>query len=101
MRLLPWLARRRIDLPCTIEIEQTADFFYAHLTLDEDIEIQPGDRVRVQGEPIRVAFGDSLLERRIATVERANSLGRAWTRFAARFQLAELYEVSFTPGRTL
>jgi hypothetical protein len=98
---MPWPRRRTIDLPCTIEIEQTADFFYAHLTLDEDIEIQPGDRVLVHGEPIRMAFGESLRERRIATVERANSLGRAWTRFAARFQLGELYEVSFTPGRTL
>jgi hypothetical protein len=37
--------------------------------------------------------------RRIATVERATFLERQWTRWAANFQLTELYEVSFTPGR--
>jgi hypothetical protein len=26
-------------------------------------------------------------------------LRRAWTRFAGHFEMAELYEVSFTPGR--
>jgi hypothetical protein len=28
-------------------------------------------------------------------------LRRAWTRISARFALQELYEVSFTPARTL
>ena len=93
--------RRTIETPCTLEIEQTHDFFHAHLTLDQDIEIQPGDRVQVQGEPVRIAFGQKLLERRMATVERANWLDRAWTRLTARLELSELYEVSFTPRRTL
>jgi len=29
----------------------------------------------------------------------AGPLLRAWTRFAGHFEMAELYEVSFTPGR--
>jgi hypothetical protein len=37
--------------------------------------------------------------RREATVERAGFLERVWVRLAAHFELAELYEVSFTPGR--
>jgi hypothetical protein len=94
-----WRFRETIETPCTIEIEQTHDFFHAHLTLEQDIEIQPGDRVLVHGKPIRVAFGQKLLERRTATVERANWLARAWTKIAARLELTELYEVSFTPGR--
>jgi hypothetical protein len=32
-------------------------------------------------------------------VQKAGALRRAWTRFAGHFEMAELYEVSFTPGR--
>ncbi|MGZ5920326.1 MAG: hypothetical protein ACXWLT_01005 [Rhizomicrobium sp.] len=90
-----------LDIPCTLEIEQTADSFHAHLVLDGDIAIHPGDRVLVHGEPVRMAFGEKLSERRRATLTRAGLLRRAWTRFAARFALQDLYEVSFTPRRTL
>jgi hypothetical protein len=88
-----------MSMPCTIDIEQSHDFFHAHVVLDGDVDIRPGDRVLVHGAPVRIAFGQRLVERRLATVERANWMARAWTRFAARFQLGELYEVSFTPGR--
>jgi ABC-type molybdate transport system substrate-binding protein len=92
---------RTIETGCTIEIEQTHDCFHAHLALDGEIEIAPGDRVHVHGEPIRVAFGERRTERRRATVLRAGSLRRAWTRLKSRFELKELYEVSFTPRRSL
>ena len=94
------MTARRFEIPCTIEIEQTHEHFHAHLTLHRDIAIQPGDRVHVHGAPVRIAFGEKRIERRSATVERAGALLRLWTKFAARFALAELYEVSFTPGRT-
>ena len=55
--------------------------------------------MRVHGDPIRVRFGDKLVLHRNATVERAGWLERQWTRLAARFELSELYEVSFTAGR--
>jgi hypothetical protein len=89
------------ETPCTIEIEQTHDCFHAHLALDGDIAIGPGDRVRVHGEPIRLAFGQKLTERRSATVTRAGLFRRAWTLLVARFELQELYEVSFTTRRRL
>jgi hypothetical protein len=92
---------RTIQTPCTIEIEQTHEHFHAHLALDGDIQIGPGDSVKVHGAPIRVAFGQKLVERRIATVVRANWLERLWTKLSARFEMKELYEVSFTPRRTL
>jgi hypothetical protein len=92
---------RRIETACTIEIEQTHDCFHAHLALDGEIEIAPGDSVKVHGEPIRVAFGEKRTERRRATVEHAGSFRRAWIRLASRFELKELYEVSFTPRRSL
>ena len=90
---------RTIEIPCTIEIEQTADSFHAHVALDGDIAIWPGDQVRVHGEPIRMAFGEKRTERRRATVTRAGLLRRVWTRLTGRLELQELYEVSFTPGR--
>jgi hypothetical protein len=94
-------SRRVLELACTLEIEQTHDYFHAHVELDGDIAINPGDRVLVHGAPVQVRFGEKLVERRRATLERATWLDRAWTRLAARFQLQELYEVSFTPNRTL
>jgi hypothetical protein len=96
---IPFLGRTRQQTPCTIEIEHTEQSLHAHVELDGGLALQPGDRVRVHGDPIRVVFGERLVLRRDATVERAGWLERQWTRFAARFELSELYEVSFTPGR--
>jgi hypothetical protein len=94
-------SRAPIETPCTIDIEHTHDAFHAHVVLDGDIAIGPGDRVQVHGAPIKVAFGQVHTERRIATVEQAGALRRAWTRLTARFLITELYEVSFTPRRAL
>jgi len=96
---IPFLLRRREELGCTIEIEHSQSSLHAHVELDGDLALQPGDRVRVHGAPIRVRFGQKLILRRDATVERADWLERAWTRLTARLALTELYEVSFTPGR--
>lgn len=93
------LSSETFDAPCRIEVEQSAEHFHAHVELDGDIEIYPGDRVRVHGDPIMVAFGESVILHRNATVRRAGMLRRAWTKFAGHFEMAELYEVSFTPGR--
>lgn len=99
MSPITFLSRRAVVTPCTIEIEHTERSLHAHVALDGEPELKPGDRVRVHGEPIRVRFGDKLTLRRQATVERAGWLERQWTRLVARFALTELYEVSFTPGR--
>ena len=99
MITIPFLTRERRDTGCTIEIEHTETSLHAHIDLDDRIAIRPGDRVRVHGAPIRVRFGDKFTLRREATVERAGWLERQWTRIAGRFELNELYEVSFTQGR--
>lgn len=90
---------RSFDIPCQIEVEQTEEHFHAHVELDGDLAIQPGDRVRVHGDPIQIRFGERVNVSRMATVTRAGPLLRGWTRFAAYFDLKELYEVSFNPGR--
>jgi hypothetical protein len=87
------------DTPCRIEIEQSPEHFHAHVELAGDIQIQPGDKVKVHGAPIMVAFGERRVFERNATVQPAGLLRRAWTKFAGHFEMAELYEVSFTPGR--
>lgn len=91
--------RDHFDIPCRIAVEQSDEHFHAHVELDGDIAIYPGDEVRVHGDPIQVRFGQSATYERIATVTRAGPLLRAWTRFKAYFDLGELYEVSFSHGR--
>ncbi len=99
MTALPFLGRRVHHTPCTIEIEHTEESLHAHVDLDQQFDLRPGDRVQVHGDPIRVAFGEKLLLRREATVERAGWLERQFTRLASRLELSELYEVSFTTRR--
>ena len=94
-------ARRSRDTHCTIDIEHSEDSLHAHVELDDESDLRPGDRVRVHGAPIRVTFGQRLTLRRPATVERAYWLERQWTRQTARFELSELYEISFSSRRRL
>ncbi len=91
------MSRRRVTAPCTLDIEVSADSVHAHVALD-GVEVGPGDKVQVHGAPARVAFGERLQLQRMATVTRAGPLERIWTRTAARFELTELFEVSFSPG---
>ncbi len=94
------LFARRETLGCTVEVEHSNEALEAHVVLDGNPAIEPGDRVRVHGSPLRVRFGEKISERRAATVTRAGLLLRTWTRLSGHFGMAELYEVSFT-GRGL
>ena len=94
-------ARRSRDTHCTIDSEHSEDSLHAHVELADESDLRPGDRVRVHGAPIRVTFGQRLTLRRPATVERAYWLERQWTRLTARFELSELYEISFSSRRRL
>ncbi len=95
--LRPIFSARRTTL-CTIRIEHSESSLHAHVELDGEGDLRPGDKVRVLGPPIRVAFGECVELRREAVVRRAGLFGRQLTRLMARFQFAELYEVTFTPG---
>lgn len=94
-------APKIFDVPCTIEVEHTNEHLHAHVALDGDVPIFPGDRVRVHGEAIQVLYGESATYNRTATVRRAGWLSRQWTRFLASLEITELYEVSFSAGRKL
>jgi hypothetical protein len=91
--------RRTLDVGCRIEINHTPENFGAHVHLDGEPEIAPGDRVCVYGDPIEVVPGQDMDVRRRARIERATMFGRAWTRFRGQFEITELYEVSFTTRR--
>ncbi|MDA0819344.1 MAG: hypothetical protein O3C52_02135 [Proteobacteria bacterium] len=93
------MAGKRFNVPCEIAVEQSEDHFHAHVELADGIEMQPGDQVLVHGDPIFIPFGRREVFHRTATVTRAGPVERALTRFAAYFDLKELYEVSFNPGR--
>jgi len=90
---------RRFEIPCRISVEQSEAHFHAHVELAEEVGIRPGDKVRVHGAPIQIAFGETAQFDRMATVTRAGPIAQAITRIAAYFDLRELYEVSFNPGR--
>ncbi len=101
MSLLNPFFGRAFQTLCTVEIEHSADSLHAHVVLDGDFDIQPGDEVQVHDAPTDIPFGERLLVRRIATVKRAGMLERVWTRVAGMFELTELYEVSFSERRKL
>ena len=92
-------SRKSFDVPCTVEIEQTSETLHAHVILDGDIDIKPGDEVRVHDAPTGVEFGQRLVVRRAATVVRGGPLDRLRARIEGYLELTELYEVSFSDGR--
>jgi len=98
---LPVQTGRQINVGCTIEIENTFESLHAHVSLDGDIEIEPGDEVLVHGEHIRVPYGQKVVLRRQATVTRAGFARRLLTKLSAGLELTELYEVSFSSGARL
>nr|WP_244593962.1 hypothetical protein [Rhodoblastus sphagnicola] len=93
--------RRRFEVPCTVEIENTADSLHAHVELDGDFILAPGDEVRVINPPERPPYGERIVARRRAIVTRASALGQLWTRLAGNLELTELYDVSFSEKRSL
>ena len=92
-------SRKTFDVPCTVEIEQTSETLHAHVELDGDIDVGPGDEVRVHDAPTDVPFGERLVVRRTATVVRGGPLDRLRARIEGYLELTELYEVGFSDGR--
>ncbi|MEM1197353.1 MAG: hypothetical protein AAGH57_14715 [Pseudomonadota bacterium] len=92
-------AARVFEVSCTITVEQSPEHFHAHVELPDDVEMEPGDKVRIHGDPISIPFGSREIFQRSATVTRAGPVKRLLVKAAAYFDLAELYEVSFNAGR--
>jgi hypothetical protein len=98
--LLP-ITRQTFDAPCRVEIGHTAESLFAHVEIEGDFDIRPGDRVLVQNAPTETPFGYRVTIERRATIIRAGLIERLWARFLGNFELTELYDVSFTNRRAL
>ena len=85
-------------MPCTVEIEQTAESLHAHVELD-GVAAEPGDEVIVHGAPDRIPFGERMTVQCRATLVRAGPWQRIKARYEGYLELTELFEVSFSPGR--
>jgi hypothetical protein len=95
------LTRQTFDAPCTVEIGHTAESLFAHVEIEGDFEMRPGDRVLVRDAPTETPFGHRITVARRATIIRAGVLERLWTRLCGHFEINELYDVSFTNRRAL
>jgi hypothetical protein len=93
--------RQRFDVGCTVEVSHKFESLHAHVELDGEVAIHPGDEVLVHGAPIHPDYGEVVRERRTATVVRATRLERLWTRLTGDLEFMELLEFSFTERRTL
>lgn len=93
--------RIAFQVPCQVEIEHTDESLHAHVDLEGDIPIGPGDEVCVQGEPIEVAFGERQTFKRTASVTQVSALEQIWTKLLGRLELTELFEVSFSDRKAL
>ena len=92
---------RTFDVGCTVRICNTMEELSAHVELDDDVRVGPGDKVLVHGQELKVPFGATHTERRRATVTRATWPVRLWTRLTGDAGCLELLDVSFTDRRTL
>jgi hypothetical protein len=100
MTLQKW-APRSFEIGCTVVVSNKMEELAAHVELDGNLDVGPGDKVLVHGEPIHPGFGETVVERRIATVTRATWFERMWTRWTGDFECLELLDTSFTDRRTL
>jgi hypothetical protein len=87
---------KRFDVGCTIEVSHTFESLHAHVELDGNIPIYPGDEVIVHGAPVKVPYGETAIIKRTATIIRASALERFWTKITGRFEMMELLEFSFS-----
>ena len=89
---------QEIEIPCTVDLEQTTESLHAYVVL-EGFEICPGDSVIVHDAPTDIAFGERIVCKRRATIVRAGPVGAMLARLKGYLELTELYEVSFSDGR--
>ena len=94
-------ARRKVEVPCRIEVANTFDSLHAHVDLARENDMKPGDEVQVHGDDIHAGYGESFTLERRATVTRASWLERAVTRVVGNFEFMELLDISFSDRRKL
>ncbi len=97
----PFAARVSENVMCTVNVINTFESLAAHVELDGDAKVHPGDEVLVHGNPIRVPYGERATERRMATIRRATWIERKWTEMTGDLEFMELLEFSFSGEKNL
>lgn len=93
--MMTWLKKGPVlTVGCTVDVEHTNDSLHAYVDLD-DVEIGPGDKVTVIGAPLKVEFGERVVTRCSARIERASIAQHMLARLGGYLELTELYEVGF------
>ena len=82
--------------PCTVEVSHKFESLHAHVRLNNGAVIHPGDEVLVHGPPVMAPYGEVVTEDRTATIRRAGTLERFWTRLTGDLEFMELCEFSFS-----
>lgn len=93
---MPLFAKRKEQVPCTVEVSHRFESLHAHVRFDNGAVVHPGDEVQVHGTPVLAAYGELVVERRVATITRASALERMWTRLTGDLEVMELCEFSFS-----
>jgi uncharacterized Zn finger protein len=93
---MPLFTRRTEEVPCTVEVSHRFESLHAHVRFDNGAVVYPGDEVEVHGRPIMAAYGEVVQENRTATITRASTLERLWTRLTGDLEFMELCEFSFS-----
>jgi len=88
--------REKEEAPCTVEVSHKFESLHAHVRLNNGAVINPGDEVLVHGAPVMAPYGEVVSEERTATIWRASTLERAWTRLTGDLEFMELCEFSFS-----
>jgi uncharacterized Zn finger protein len=88
--------KEREQVPCTVEVSHRFESLHAHVRFNNGAVIHPGDEVQVHGTPIVAAYGELIVEDRLATITRASALERLWVRLTGDFDFMELCEFSFS-----
>lgn len=91
-----FLTRTKETAPCTVTISHRFEELSAHVKFLNGAVIGPGDSVLVHGEEIMAPYGELVEEDRTATITRASSVERFWTRMTGDFEFMELCEFSFS-----
>ncbi len=90
------LTRTRETAPCTVTVSHRFEELSAHVRFDNGAVVNPGDTVLVEGPEIMAPYGEVVEERRTATITRASTIERLWTRATGDFEVMELCEFSFS-----
>jgi uncharacterized Zn finger protein len=92
------LTRTKETAPCTVTISHRFEELSAHVKFNNGAVIGPGDAVLVHGAEIMAPYGEVICEERTATITRASTIERMWTRATGDFEFMELCEFSFSEG---